>query len=388
VQRIATYTGGISLSAQARTGFDNSGNCIPIVSFSGKCLDRNQEPMFEIVEELLCQYDFSDLSRLKTLLLEYKAGLESMVIPGGHRLAMSLASRSFSLAGALSENWTGIHQLKTIKALTEDLSNDALEKISGMLGAIGKILFTPGNLKMALIGEGSALSSATAPIQAIQDGLGAFTEGTSGFLPPQIDMDDGRHREGWYTSSAVSFAAASFPTIRMGHEDAPVMSVISRMLRSLFIHREVREKGGAYGGYALYNSESGMFGFSSYRDPHVVDTLSAFEAAASFIRSGQYTDEDVKEAILQVCSDIDRPDAPGHTASRAFFRKIVSLTDETREQYKTQLLRTDRNRVIAVAEKYFSDVEDKQAVAVISGEEKLKSANEKLADNPLELFKI
>lgn len=387
-QLMDTYTGGIGLSSQARTGFDNAGDCIPLVSFNGKCLVRNQKRMFDIIEELLCQYGFSDLSRLKTLLMEYGAGLESMVIPGGRRLAMSLASRSFSKTAALSERWSGIHQLKTIKALTEDLSDDTLERVSGMLATIGKTLFTQDNLEIALIGEDNALSSAVGPMRAIQNGLEGHTEGAGGSSPPAIDMDDGIPREGWYTSSAVSFVAASFATIRMGHEDAPVMSLIGRMLQSLFIHREVREKGGAYGGYAQYNSEDGIFGFASYRDPHIVGTLAAFKEAATFIRSGRYTDEDVKEAVLQVCSDIDRPDAPGHRASRAFYRKILSLTDETREQFKKQLLTTNRNRVLAVAEKYFSDVEEKQAVAVISGEEKLKSANERLTGNPLELFKI
>jgi len=160
------------------------------------------------------------------------------------------------------------------------------------------------------------------------------------------------------------------------------------MLRSLFIHREVREKGGAYGGYALYNSESGVFSFASFRDPHIVGTLTTFNGAASFIRSGQYTDEDVKEAILQVCSEIDTPDTPGQGARRAFYRKILSLADETREQFKRQLIAMDRDQVLEVAEKYFRDVEAKRAVAVISGEDKLKSANDRLGDNPLTLFKI
>ena len=113
-----------------------------------------------------------------------------------------------------------------------------------------------------------------------------------------------------------------------------------------------------------------------------------FYAITHFIRSKNYSNEDIKEAILQICSEIDKPDPPGSAAKKAFFRKIVSLSDETREQFKKKLLALTRDQVITVAEKYFDDSYGKQAVAVISSEDRLKAANEKLADNPLELFRI
>lgn len=99
-------------------------------------------------------------------------------------------------------------------------------------------------------------------------------------------------------------------------------------------------------------------------------------------------EEDVNEAILQVCSEIDKPDPPGPAARKAFYRNIVALTDDMRAQYKSRLLNLTRKQVIRAAEKYFDGDKDKQAVAVISGEEKLKAANEALADNPLKLNRI
>jgi hypothetical protein len=164
--------------------------------------------------------------------------------------------------------------------------------------------------------------------------------------------------------------------------------VISKILRSLYLHREIREKGGAYGGFAVYNTEDGLFCFASYRDPHIVSTLDVYDDARTFIRSGNYSNEDIKEAILQVCSEIDKPDPPGSAARKAFFRKIVSLSDDMREQFKEKLLALTRKQVIIVAEKYFDDSNEKQAVAVISSKAGLKAANEKLTGNPLKLFRI
>ena len=390
-QRIDAYTGGIGLSCDARTGFDDSGACLPIVAFSGKCLVRNQSNMFEIIEELLCKFDFSDLDRLKSLFLEYRSGLESMIVQNGHRLAMTLASRNFSVSNALSESWNGIHQLQTIKKITDNLTEKTLKSVSEELFEIGGILFTKNNLRTALIGEDHAISAAASPIATLQNGLKEGSESlksSHGFRPPEIDVFDAVPREGWSTSSAVSFVAAAFKAVRLEHDDAPALSVISKILRSMYLHREIREKGGAYGGFAIYNPEYGVFHFGSYRDPHIVSTLKVYDGARDFIRSGDYSNENVKEAILQVCSEIDKPDPPGPAARKAFFRKIVSLSDEMRKRFKENLLSITRHQVMDAAEKYFQDMDDRQAVAVISSEDRLKSANRELANNPLKLFRI
>jgi Zn-dependent M16 (insulinase) family peptidase len=385
-QLIDAHTGGIGLATHARTRFDSAGACVPFVSFNGKSLLRNQVRMFEIIRELLHQYDFSDLARLKNLLLEYRAGLESMVVHNGHRLAISLASRKFSATRALGETWSGVHQLQTIKQLTDQLDEQKLEALSRDLAAIGKILFTQHNFEMALIGEDEAVVQTASVLPPIFNG---FDEGTGhGFAAPEISLEDETIREGWSTSSAVSFVALAFETVRMAHADSAALSVISKILRSMYLHREIREKGGAYGGFALYSPEDGLFSFASYRDPHIVSTLKAFDNAADFIRSGRFSEADVNEAVLQVCSEIDKPDPPGPAARKAFYRQIISLSDEMRIRFKTELLSLTRSKVMAVAEKYFDGKENKKAVAVISGEEKLNAANEKLAGSPMKLYRI
>jgi Zn-dependent M16 (insulinase) family peptidase len=385
-RRIDAFTGGIGVATHARTRYDQDGSCLPFISFSGKCLDRNQQKMFEIIEELIAHHDFSDHSRITNLLNEYRAGLQSMIVHNGHRLAISVASRNFSRTRALSEAWSGIHQLKTIKQLTDNLDDKRLSALSRDLSAIGTHLFVRDNFKMALIGEEASLKTAGPSVAAIHTRLADAQ--TDGFGSPDIRLNNINLREGWSTSTAVSFVALTFETVRMTHTDAPALAVISKILRSMVLHREIREKGGAYGGFAIYSPEDGLFGFGSYRDPHIVATLKVYEAASEFARSGSYSDEDVKEAILQVCSEIDKPDPPGPAARKAFYRKIVSLSDEIRSQFKTNLLSLTQPDVRRAAEKYFATPPEQRSVAVVSSEEKLKEANKQLSDQPLELYQI
>jgi len=307
-------------------------------------------------------------------------------VQSGHRLAISLASRNLSSTRRLTEIWNGVHQLRTIKRLADELNEEKLNALSRDLEAIGRSLFTRNNFQMALIGEDSAMTNAQESALSLIDG---FVDGKAdGFRAPDITVEDKIVREGWSTSSAVSFVALAFETVRMEHEDAPALSVISRILRSKYLHREIREKGGAYGGFAIYSPEDGLFSFASYRDPHIVSTLNVFENASGFIRTGSFIEDDVKEAILQVCSEIDKPDPPGPAARKAYYRKIISLSDDMRYRFKGRLLSLTRSRVMQAAEKYFIENETPKAVAVISGEEKLKAANERLTDSPLEMLRI
>jgi len=393
-QLIDEYTGGIGASAHARTSFDAAGNCISYISVGGKSLDRNQGKLFEIVEDILTGLIFSDHVRLKNLLLEYRAALESMVVQSGHRLAISLASRNLAPACALGETWNGIHHLQAIKNITGDLTGKKLASIAEDLNEIGKSLFSRNNYELALIGEDRTILKAVPFADALRKEFEVDYRvepdilSYDRFILSDMDQDDINIREGWSTSTAVSFVAQSFKTVRMGHEDAPALSLISKLLRSLFLHREIREKGGAYGGLALYNYEDGIFSFGSYRDPHIVTTLKVYENAFDFIKKGTYTEEDIKEAILQKCSEMDTPDPPGPASRRAFHRKLVGLTNSARMHFKEQLLSLTRAGVMKTAEKYFNKENNKQSVAVISGEEQLEEANARLTGEPLSIKMI
>ncbi|RJP86605.1 MAG: peptidase M16 [Desulfobacteraceae bacterium] len=382
------YTGGMGLSVVAGTRFDKpQGNdCLPMISFSAKCLSRNIEKMVELVRELLCEFAFTDHQRLKHLLLEYRSDMESAVVSNGHRYAISLASRTFSEAGALNENWHGIHQLKSLKKMTDGLTDETITAIATDLSRIAACLLKANNMRIGLIGEAGDLKKAVELTKNLENHLGATQN--AGFTAPVIPFQNAPVREGWSTSSSVSFVASVFETKPLTHEHAPALAAISKMLRSLFLHREIREKGGAYGGFASYQPENGLFCFGSYRDPHIVNTLNVYDAAARFITSGDFNAEDIKEAILQVCADIDRPDTPNSAAQKAFYRKLTGLTDDIRKTFKERLLMLDQEKVLKVAQLYFGPDKAPSSVAVISSEDALKNAVARMTDRPLSLHRI
>jgi hypothetical protein len=298
------------------------------------------------------------------------------------------------MASHINELWHGIAQYQAIQQITRDLARPetaqpVLEGLAADLGAMAQAVLRKDNFKPAVIGHPDAIRQAD---QAIGQMVAAVPDSARpAIFTPDIPRDTDIPRDGWMTNTAVSFVGQSFKTVGITHEDAPGLSVISKILRSLFLHREIREKGGAYGGFAIYNTEEGIFSFGSYRDPHIARTLDVYDNACEYIMKGEYTQTDVKEAILQVCSDIDKPETPGPAAMKAFYRNIARLTDDIRRQFKDQLLQLNKDRVTAIAEKYF-DLKDRQAgVSVISSRTSLEQANqvlEKQGKPPLRLYKI
>ncbi len=393
-EKIDRYTGGVTLSPFSGSYFDKEADSHVFLALQGKALDRNVTHLLDIVKEFVLTYGFTDLERLRNLLLQYRAGMESAIVATGHRYAISLSSRHLSMASHINEIWHGIAQYRTIKQITRnvtdpDTAQPALASLSADLGAMAEAMLRKDNFKPAVIGHPDAIRQAD---QAIGQMLTALPDGSRpAFFTPDISRDTESPRDGWMTHTAVSFVGQSFKTVGITHEDAPGLSVISKILRSLFLHREIREKGGAYGGFATYNSEEGIFSFGSYRDPHITRTLDVYDKACEYIMKGDYTQTDVKEAILQVCSDIDKPETPGPAAMKAFYRDIARLTDDIRRQFKDQLLQLDKNRIKAIARRYF-DLDGRQAgVSVISSKTALEEANqalEKAGQIPLTLNKI
>ena len=386
-RRIDAVTGGLGFSANARMGFDVGSRGMPFVAVSGKCLSRNLGGMFDLLGELTSRSVFRDHARLKQLLREYRTALESVVVQNGHRLAISLAARAFSPVATLSEQWHGIGQLQMTKLLCRDLSEPSLNAIADRLQRLAAAVFHPGNLKVALVGSDSDIRTGLSLI-ADNDELGRLPASKVALDMPLLEAGSALPREGWSTTTAVSFVASAFQTVRMDHADAPALAVAAKMLRSLFLHREIREKGGAYGGFAVYNPEDGLFGFGSYRDPHIVATLAVYRRALEFIHSGDFSETDVKEAVLQVCSDIDKPDPPGPAARKAFYRRILKLSDDLRQGFKSGLLQLNRQSVMDAAGRHFEANADRQAVAVISGETQLSDANRRLGEDGLTLRTI
>ncbi len=136
----------------------------------------------------------------------------------------------------------------------------------------------------------------------------------------------------------------------MEHADAPALTVLAGFLRNNFLHRAIREQGGAYGGGASFDPDSGAFRFFSYRDPRLAETLADFDAAVDWMRNNQHEERLIEEAILGIISSIDKPGSPAGEAKKTFHGILHGRTPEQRRRFRARILEVTQDDLKRVAE--------------------------------------
>eukprot|EP00116_Pleurobrachia_bachei_P005449 sb/3465711/ len=147
----------------------------------------------------------------------------------------------------------------------------------------------------------------------------------------------------------VNFCSRSFRGAPSAHPDSPKLSVLAALLSSKYLHREVREKGGAYGSGCVASNQA--VSFFSYRDPNNTATLEVFDRAAQWAAEGAFTDEQLNEAQISVMGKQDAPVAPG---SRGLGEFLGGMDLDQRRAYRAGVLSVTRQEVMDVAERYLS----------------------------------
>lgn len=377
--RVEAHTGGLSAGASLRSLPEDFSAFRRSFGLSGKALYRNHAEFFAILHDLLTALRW-DRAHLKNLLGQLKASYEAQVVQAGHVYAMRLAARQFGGVAALRERLEGLSQVATLKRLAA-LDEAGLSGLLDDLEALRQHLFRRGGLRVCVTAEEAVLLELEERLEpllaALPAGVGVAGAG-EGSLPGKRLVPQART-----TAVAVAYDAKLFQTVPYTHPDAPALQALANLLRSEYLHKEIREKGGAYGGFAVFSPESGMFGLLSYRDPHIVRTFEVYGGIHGFL-ARELEPEKVKEAILGAAGDIDpllSPDSKGRTR---FFDDLAGYTLERKRQYKERLLQVTLGDLRRVARTYLSG---EAALAVIAGEEKVKEANQTL-EPPFEVAAI
>ncbi|MCD0159503.1 insulinase family protein, partial [Deinococcus sp. 6GRE01] len=158
--------------------------------------------------------------------------------------------------------------------------------------------------------------------------------------------------------------AVAFQTVPYIHPDSPALLVLSRLLRSNYLLKEIREKGGAYGGAASFDTREGVFAMSSYRDPNIARTYRVFRDARAFLDTplGQ---RELTEAILGASKVLDPLTSPDTAGRMRFYSDQAGYTPDVQEAFKTRLLAVTLDDLRRVMDTWLTP--DRAAYAVVTG---------------------
>lgn len=392
-QQMELRTGGMSASTQIITDSNNLDVYEQGVLLSSSCLDRNLPHMFQLWSDIVNSPHFEDEERLRVLVMMSAQELANGISYSGHMYAMTRAGRLLTPAGELLEKFGGLEQVKFMKRIAEfsDLSpaTDALPRIH-------KLVLSPENMRCAINVTPQMVDDTTIQMEKFMEDIGGARGHHKSVksnvmeipLDPLIQsgpkrklVDEPRFhpcpmRTFFRMPFPVHFICKSIRTVPFSHQDYASLCVLARLMTAKFLHGEIREKGGAYGGGAKMGG--GLFSFYSYRDPNSMQTLTAFEKAVDWTKSGAFTQQDIEEAKLSVFSAVDSPVAPADKGMSLF---LSGVTDEMKQQHRERLFSVTHKSLVEVAERHLTSIRKTSSSTILGPE------NEEVKKSPLWVVK-
>lgn len=327
-------SGGLRMSLSVRGDLHDPQRGLGHLVLSGKALNSRAADFNALMRSTLEGLRFDEASRVRELVAQMKARWESSVTGQGHSLAMQASSASFSVVSAFNQQVSGLNGIRRMKALDGRIAEDTglAELLAALRGMHAKVLAAPR--RFLLIGEGEQLP-------ALETSLAATWADASYSpiaQPFRFSTPAPARRVGWLANTQVQFCARAHAAVPLEHADAPALMLLGGFLRNGFLHSAIRERGGAYGGGAGYDSNAAAFRFYSYRDPRLAETLADFEASVQWLLHEKHEQRQLEEALLGVISDMDKPLSPSGEARQAFHNALYGRTPEQRRRLRERLL--------------------------------------------------
>ena len=294
------HTGGMSSSLHLSEDPQDSQRLIQNgLLLSSVCLERNFTQMLDLWGQIFHGLLVPDNSivetsqeglqtRLSDLISMSAVSAKNGLAYGGHHYAMAHAASKLKdfPALALREEQSGLTMVRLLNSLKD--KDDQIEDLIQKMSILARKLLNASNIS-------TFMTSAQQNSDIIQGKLEDFVRQLPAENDPQVinssttkePSSQEKSQNNTYIvspflvhfNSAVLRGAPSYT-----HEDAAPLRVLSRLLSSKFLHVEIREKGGAYGGGCSASPTSGTLTFYSYRDPNFERTLDAFQQCNDWIQ--------------------------------------------------------------------------------------------------------
>ena len=367
-------TGGISAYSTVRTSVDDLNQNSAYLIISGKALSRNHGAMSQFLQETLYQVSFEESDRIRELVSQMRARKESSITGNGHGLAMLAASAGMSPVAKLKNQTGGLPGIQRIKTLDDSLADEnSLSQLASDLAALHRQI-SQSPVEVLIIGEDqfteSMVNENSDCWQQLHGNL------ASDFNAFGLTENDKLSDQYWVTNTQINFCSKAYPAVPSGHEDAAAFLVLGSFLKNGFLHKVIREQGGAYGGGASYDSDSGAFRFYSYRDPRLLETLEDFDSSIDWLLENDHEQEKLEEAIMGVVSSFDKPSSPAGEAKNAFHSALFGRTPEQRQAFRKKILTVTIEDLKQVAKTYLKGTESSQVV--LSNQATLDQMNGKI----------
>ena len=367
--RQSAEVGSINAFTSMRGQADDEQSVTANFVLSSKALLRNAENQARLMADTMHAVRFDEVDRMREMVSQQRARREQSVTGNGHGLAMAAACAGMSPLAQMNHELSGLAGIRHLRELDDSLADNAnANQFAQQLGAIHQQVCAMPRQLLA-VAEPDAVAGIAE--QAARVWSEHPAEGGETFSLQPIREKRG---EFWLANTQVNFCARAFPTVPVRHPDAAALTVLGGFLRNGFLHRTIREQGGAYGGGASQDSGMAAFRFYSYRDPRLAETLADFDAAVLWLLQEKHEYRALEESILGVVGSLDKPSSPAGEAKQHFHNRLFGRSHEQREEFRQRVLSVSLEDLRRVGDTYLKP--ELASTAVVSNSAQLDATVE------------
>lgn len=360
---IKLKTGGLDFSVSCSSSPLSLPSSQLNFAMDGVALDKNVATMFSLFEELLRHTDFGNVEKLKTMIAASTANLSNALAQSGHSFAMLRAASDISPVKKIDDILGGVAQVRFLSDLATKTDAELISDVIPKMQEIAKFALTRSQRFAVTCGADMQQENES----LVNKFANSFKTTESPFSTSSLSIPMNKPSSTLFKLPfQVNYAGIAIPGVPYTHSDGAPLQVLANMLTHKHLHREIREKGGAYGGGASYNPTDGFFSYYSYRDPNLERTLKTCSEAGEWSVNKQWTPSDLQEAKLSL---FQRIDAPISVKSEGMALYANGLTYEQREKRRQQLLDVGVEDVKRVAEQYLVNPKEYSVAALGPGYE-------------------
>ena len=332
--RIAAKTGGLDAHPFFSPGLGRQPT-LAYLSIDAKGTRDKLDALFELMQEILFEPDFSDGERFALMLLEEKARLEHGLVPAGHAMVSARLRAPYHPAAWLAELTGGIAYLEHIRTLAENF-DARWTALNRDLQSLHALLVQGGGALLNLTCDAELAARIEPAAERLLSRLpqDAHPPAADRLCPPLPSA------EALCLPAQVNYVGKAANLFAFGYRYHGSINVILRHLRMAYLWERVRVQGGAYGVFCSFDRFSGIFTLLSYRDPNLARTLETYDGAAEYLKTLKLDKRELTRAVIGAIGDVDAYMLPDAKGEASLMRWLTGLSDELRQQMREEILGT------------------------------------------------
>ncbi|MBO5551001.1 MAG: insulinase family protein, partial [Lachnospiraceae bacterium] len=186
---------------------------------------------------------------------------------------------------------------------------------------------------------------------------------------PDFEFKFNKKNEGFRTASQVQFVSKAGNFRAHGLPYRGELKVLRVIMGYDYLWNNIRVLGGAYGCGATF-TRTGVAYFSTYRDPHIKNSIRVFEDAADYIRRFDVSGRDMTKFIIGTVSDLDTPMTPKTEGQRSLMGYMSGISFEDVQKERDEVLACSVSKIRELAP-YIDAVIRDDTLVVVGSESKI-----------------